>query len=185
MTTFWVIAAALVVGALLWTAWPLLRRREISAGVGSAFSNRAILKDQLAELERDLNAATLAAHQYDEARTELERLQGLEPNHASVKRLAALLNFSDVIAAHPDVRSLRERAAANGSDLDLRHALAVHQLLGGDVEPALHTWLEMLRTHRSYKEDLARRSLLQAFQLVGDADPIVTRTRKEMARLLF
>lgn len=119
------------------------------------------------------------------ARAELERLQGLEPNHAAVKRLAALLNFSDVIAAHPDVRSLRDRVAANGGDLDLRHALAVHQLLGGDVEPALQTWLEMLRTHRGYKDDLARRSLLQAFELIGDADPIVARTRKEMARLLF
>jgi putative thioredoxin len=119
------------------------------------------------------------------ARTELERLQGIEPNHAAVKRLAALLNFSDVVATYPDVRSLRERVATNAADLDLRHALAVHQLLGGDDEPALETWLEMMRNHRSYKDDLARRSLLQAFELVGDADPIVPRTRKEMARLLF
>jgi putative thioredoxin len=121
----------------------------------------------------------------DGARTELERLQGVEPNHAAVKRLAALLNFSDVVAAQPDVRSLRERVAANPGDLDLRHALAVHQLLGGDVEPALQTWLEIMRQHRGYKDDLARRSLLQAFELIGDADPIVPRTRKEMARLLF
>ncbi|HEY0941854.1 MAG TPA: thioredoxin [Steroidobacter sp.] len=119
------------------------------------------------------------------AHSELARLQGIEPNHPSVKRLAALLNFSDVVAAHPDVRSLRERVAANEGDLDLRHALAVHQLLGGDVEPALQTWLDMLRQHRNYKDDLARRSLLQAFELIGDADPIVGRTRKEMARLLF
>ena len=102
-----------------------------------------------------------------------------------MKRLAALLSFSDIIAAYPDVRSLRERGATNASDLDLRHALAVHQLLGGDVEPALETWLEMMRNHRGYKDDLARRSLLQAFELIGDADPIVSRTRKEMARLLF
>jgi putative thioredoxin len=121
----------------------------------------------------------------DGARTELERLQGVEPNHPSVKRLAALLNFSDVVAAQPNVRSLRERVAANPGDLDLRHALAVHQLLGGDVEPALQTWLEIMRQHRGYKDDLARRSLLQAFELIGDADPIVPRTRKEMARLLF
>lgn len=121
----------------------------------------------------------------DGARAELERLQGIEPNHATVKRLAALLNFSDIIAAHPDVRSLRERVASNGGDLDLRHALAVHQLLGGDVEPALQSWIEMMRNHRGYKDDLARRSLLQAFELIGDADPIVARTRKEMARLLF
>ncbi len=121
----------------------------------------------------------------DGARAELARLQGIEPNHASVKRLAALLAFSDIIAAHPDVRSLRERVAANNGDLDLRHALAVHQLLGGDVEPALRAWLETMRSNRGYKDDLARRSLLQGFELIGDADPIVAQTRKEMARLLF
>lgn len=121
----------------------------------------------------------------DGARADLARLQGIEPNHASVKRLAALLAFSDIIAAHPDVRSLRERVAANNGDLDLRHALAVHQLLGGDVEPALQAWLETMRSHRGYKDDLARRSLLQGFELIGDADPIVAQTRKEMARLLF
>jgi putative thioredoxin len=102
-----------------------------------------------------------------------------------VKRLAALLAFSDVVAACPDVRSLRERVAANSSDLDLKHALAVHQLLGGDVEPALQTWLETMRSNRGYKDDLARRSLLQAFELIGDGDPIVARTRKEMARMMF
>jgi putative thioredoxin len=130
---------------------------------------------ELRALDGDLEAA----------RAELARLQGLEPGHPTVKRLAALLTFSDVVAAQPDVRSLRERVAANDSDLDLRHALAVHQLLGGDVEPALQTWLDMMRKHRSYKDDLARRSLVQAFELIGDADPIVARTRKEMARLLF
>lgn len=102
-----------------------------------------------------------------------------------MKRLAALLNFSDVVAANPDVMALRERAASNENDLDLRHALAVHQLLCGDVEPAITTWLDMMRHHRTYKDDLARRSLLQAFELIGEADPIVSRTRKEMARLLF
>jgi putative thioredoxin len=99
--------------------------------------------------------------------------------------LAALLAFSDVVASHPDVRALRERAGANPNDLDVKHALAVHQLLGGHVEPALQTWLEMLRNHRTYKDDLARRSLVLAFELIGDADPIVSQTRRAMARLLF
>jgi putative thioredoxin len=121
----------------------------------------------------------------DGAREELKRLQNAEPNHSAVKRLAALLAFSDVVAAHPDVKALREKVAANQSDIDLRHALAVHQLLGGDVEPALATWLDIMRTNRTYKEDLARRSLVQAFELIGEADPIVAQTRRAMSRLLF
>jgi len=121
----------------------------------------------------------------DAARETLQDLQGREPNLPAVKRLAALLTFSDVVARHPDVRSVRENAQRDPSNLELRHALAVHQLLGGDVEPALQTWLDMMRTNRQYRDDLARRSLVLAFELIGDADPIVPQTRRAMARLLF
>jgi putative thioredoxin len=160
------------------TAGDFAGARELMESTVAAEPDNIAYLTELAEL-RALDGDV------DGARTELARLQGLEPNHPAVKRLAALLAFSDVVAACPDVRSLRERVAANSSDLDLRHALAVHQLLGGDVEPALQTWLETMRTNRGYKDDLARRSLLQAFELIGDGDPIVARTRKEMARMLF
>ena len=140
--------------------------------------------DNIALLTEQAELAALDG-ELDEAREQLNRLQTLEPNHPAVKRLAALLVFSNVIAAYPDVRGLKERVNANPQDLDLRHALAVHQLLGGQVEPALATWLDLMRNHRSYKEDLARKSLVQAFELIGAGDPIVAQTRKEMARMLF
>jgi putative thioredoxin len=168
-----------------------LERAQALKSHGDFSGARAIIESALANDGDNITYLTELAALHaldgdlDGARTELERLQGIEPNHAAVKRLAALLNFSDIIAAYPDVLSLRERVRSNTGDLDLRHALAVHQLLGGDVEPALQTWLDMMRNHRSYKNDLARRSLLQGFELIGDADPIVARTRKEMARLLF
>jgi putative thioredoxin len=140
--------------------------------------DNVILQAEIAELhalEGDL----------DTAKQDLDRLQGLEPNNPGVKRLAALLAFSDVIAATADVRGLRERVASNPKDLEARHALAVHQLLGGNVEPALQTWVEMLRDHRSYKDGVARKSLVLAFELIGEADPIVGQTRRAMAKLLF
>lgn len=169
---------------------PLERAQALKAK-GDFSGARPLIESALASDPENITYLTELAElraldgDIEAARVELARLQGLEPNHTAVKRLAALLNFSDVVAAQPDVRSLRERVAANGGDLDLKHALAVHQLLGGDVEPALRTWLGMMREHRGYKDDQARRSLLQAFELIGDADPIVAQTRKEMARLLF
>ncbi|MFC4314778.1 thioredoxin [Steroidobacter flavus] len=168
-----------------------LERAQALKTKGDFSGARTIIESALADDRENISYLTELAElraldgDLESARVELERLQGIEPNHTAVKRLAAILNFSDIIAAYPDVLSLRERVGSNGNDLDLRHALAVHQLLGGDVEPALHTWLDLMRNHRSYKDDLARRSLLQAFELIGDADPIVARTRKEMARLLF
>lgn len=168
-----------------------LERAQILKADGDFSGARALMETALATEPGNITYMTELAElraldgDVEGARTELARLQGIEPNHASVRRLAALLAFSDTVAAYPDVRSLRERVGSNANDLELRHALAVHQLLGGDVEPALQAWLEMMRTNRGYKDGLARRSLLQAFELIGDADPIVARTRKEMARLLF
>jgi putative thioredoxin len=169
---------------------PLQRAQQLKAA-GDFAGSRQIVENELARDRENIELQTALAElqaldgDLDGARKELERLQGANPSHRAVKRLAALLAFSDVVAAYPDVRSLRERVAANPSDLDLKHALAVHQLLGGDVEPALLTWLEMMRDHRSHKDDLARRSLVLAFELIGEADPIVGQTRRAMSRMLF
>jgi putative thioredoxin len=152
---------------------------------------RKLLEQMLARTPDDIVLETELAElhaldgELETARAELERLQAKEPNHSAVKRLAALLTFSDIVATHPDAVALRARAAANPGDLDLQHALAVNQLLGGDFEPALKTWLNILRDHRGFRDDLARRSLLQAFELIGSADPLVGQTRRAMTRLLF
>jgi putative thioredoxin len=152
---------------------------------------RAVLEDQLTHdsgnigLQTELAELRALEGDLDGARRLLDQLRTQEPNHAAVKRLGALLGFSTVIAAYPDVRSLRERVAANPQDLELTHALAVHQLLGGNVEPPIQTWLTMMRDHRAFKDDLGRRSLVLAFELIGEADPIVGQARRAMARMLY
>lgn len=169
---------------------PTARAQALKAA-GDFAGARAILEEQLQRRADDvaLQAEIAELHaldgDLDSARRILDLLNSREPNHTAVKRLAALLEFSTVAAAHPDVRALRQRVAENLQDLKLRHALAVHQLLGGDVEPALGTWLEFMRDHRSFEDDLGRRSLVLAFELIGEADPIVRQTRRAMARMLF
>lgn len=169
---------------------PLDRARALKSA-GDFAGARAALEQVLAsdsdsiDAQAELAEVRLLDGDVDGARADLERLRGSNPAHAGTKRLAALLEFSEVIAAYPDVRALKERASADPSNLELRHALAVHQLLGGEYESALGTWLDMLRNHRSFKDDLARRSLVLAFELIGDADPTVANTRREMAKALF
>jgi putative thioredoxin len=158
---------------------------------GNFAGARELLQEQLLrdgsniELQTELAELQALEGDLDAAHRLLDHLRAKEPNHAAVKRLGALLEFSTIIAAYPDVRSLKARVANNPSDLELAHALAVHRLLGGNVEPALQTWLVMMRDHRSFKGDLGRRTLVLAFELIGEADPIVGQTRRAMARMLF
>jgi cytochrome c-type biogenesis protein CcmH len=69
---FVAIAAAMLVAALVWVLFPLLRGPR-STGVQREASNVAILRDQLAELDNDVAAGTVSREQYDQARRELER----------------------------------------------------------------------------------------------------------------
>jgi len=155
------------------------------AAARAAVEERLKLDTDNVELRAQLAELLALDGELEQAREQLTALQAREPNHRAVRKLGALVDFIALASANPDVRALRERAAGNPNDLDALHALAVHKLLGGDVEPALAAWLTMMRDHRHYGDDLARRSLVHAFEVIGEADPIVAQTRRAMARMLF
>jgi cytochrome c-type biogenesis protein CcmH len=83
MTAFFVVAAALVAIAVVFVVPPLLRRPP--AGGSRAQANIDIYRDQLRELEADVQAGTLAEDQYERARREIEArlLQDVDPSPGS------------------------------------------------------------------------------------------------------
>jgi putative thioredoxin len=137
------------------------------------------------ELQCVLGEVKALGGNLDEAKQLLVAAQAREPAALPVKRLAAVIEFSDVVRTHPDVRVIRESLADDPTNIDARHALAVHRLLANDFDAALEDWLEIMRTHRKYKDDLARRSLVMAFEIIGSTDPRVDQARRQMARMLF
>jgi cytochrome c-type biogenesis protein CcmH len=66
-------ALALLAATLAFLLWPLTRAPRASAAADAAATNAAVLKDQLAELERDHAAGTIAAAEYEQAKLELKR----------------------------------------------------------------------------------------------------------------
>lgn len=71
MTAFWIITGLLIVGALLFIVPPLLRRTS-SSRVSRDAVNVAVYRDQLRELDLDLQCGTLSPEHHDKARRELE-----------------------------------------------------------------------------------------------------------------
>jgi cytochrome c-type biogenesis protein CcmH len=72
VTTFVLIAAAMLAAACAWVLVPLLARRNV-ASIDRESSNLAILRDQRAELEADLANGVVSAEQYEITRAELDR----------------------------------------------------------------------------------------------------------------
>lgn len=84
MITFSIAAAVLIAVALLFVVPPLLRRRSGRSDITGP--DLAIYRDQMTDLERDLQSGALAADRYEQARSELERrlAEELESDSAPV-----------------------------------------------------------------------------------------------------
>jgi cytochrome c-type biogenesis protein CcmH len=72
VTAFIAIAAVMVVIALAWLLWPLLRTGQ-RAAVERHVANATIYRDQFADLDADLKRGSISEVQYKEAKAELER----------------------------------------------------------------------------------------------------------------
>ncbi|SOY62679.1 Cytochrome C-type biogenesis protein [Cupriavidus taiwanensis] len=154
MTTFWLLAAALIGAATLCLLRPLLRR---GAPSDSATPARALLvdlyRDQLRELDRDLHAGTLGAARHAEARDELgRRLLGEAAGSATAPASArpAPLLAALLLAALPSAAILLYLHLGNPVALwradDLPAASgSEHQLSGAQVEGMVNQLAQRLR----------------------------------------
>lgn len=73
MSVFWIAAGLLLAGALMFLLPPLLRGSARGTGSSQDVVNVAIHRDQLRELEQDLEAGTISRERYAQARVEIEK----------------------------------------------------------------------------------------------------------------
>ena len=81
MTQFWLIAAGMILLALGFVLVPLFRQRKTAVTIDRNTLNIQVIKQQIAELEADLESGKLEQSVYEAARTDLEKelLDDLEP----------------------------------------------------------------------------------------------------------
>jgi putative thioredoxin len=136
------------------------------------------------ELKLDLALALLATGATGEAKQLLDALPANLSADDRAVRAHASLGFHALLADAPPRETLEAALAADPADLRARHLLGVRLLLEGEQAAGLEHFLEMLRRDRNYGEQLAKRSLIDAFRVLEDAD-LVSATRRRMASLLF
>ena len=136
------------------------------------------------ELKLDLALALLATGATGEAQQLLDALPANLATDDRAVRAHASLGFHALRADAPPRETLEAALAADPADLRARHLLGVRLLLEGEEAAGLEQFLEMLRRDRNYGEQLAKRSLIDGFRVVEDAN-LVSATRRRMASLLF
>jgi putative thioredoxin len=169
----------------------LREQAQALLNAGDAAAAAALLRSLLAGDPKNdaarIDLADALARSGDLAAAE-DTLAALPANVAAgkaVEPVRARIHFLHSAAAASEVDELRRQTAAGGADLESMHRLAAYELLHGDATQGLDLLLAIMRSDRRFQDDLGRRSLLKAFQLLGESDERVTRFRRRMTALLY
>lgn len=126
----------------------------------------------------------LALDDVEKARATLALVPQEKAGDPVIASVEAQIALADEAAGAGDASDLRARVERNPDDHQARYQLGVRLLLDGDAPSALDAFLELMRRDRKYGDDLGRRALIQAFDLVEDTD-LVAQVRRRMSSLLF
>ena len=137
-----------------------------------------------AELRLDLALALLQTGAAGEAEHLLDALPANLATDDRTVKARARLGFAALLKDAPPAEVLEAAIASDPADLRARHLLGVRKLVGGDAEAGLSQFIEMLQRDRAWGDNLAKKSLIDAFRVIEDED-LVGRYRRKMSSLLL
>jgi putative thioredoxin len=113
----------------------------------------------------------------------LDQVSIVADERKEADRLIARLKLQG--GAAQDLKSLRAKVEADPKNLEARFDLA--QALAGveRYQDALSELLTIVKTDRSFKDDGARKAMVQIFEVLGSEDPLTDQYRSELAKVLF
>ncbi|MCG3111837.1 MAG: thioredoxin [Candidatus Manganitrophus sp. SB1] len=127
----------------------------------------------------------LALGRVEEARLFFNHLPAALQFHEETRRLQIRLDLALSQKSGPSLAELQDRAAREPENLqhsfDLAHRLAAD----GKYEEALEAYLTIVRKDRRFKDDAARKAMLQLFEVIGLRSPLAEKYREKLAQILF
>lgn len=164
-----------------------LERARALADEGDADGARALLAEVLADEPASVEARVLLA------RVELDAgdvaaakiaLEGLAVEGAEPAELVAVRRRIELSEGAGDVAELRRRVAQDEGDTESRIALGRALIAGGTAREGLD---ELLAAFERDGEggDEAKRAMIEAFEALGEGEPLVGEYRRKLQMLLF
>ena len=162
-----------------------------AAAEGDVETAEAIYAEVLAADES--NAAAIAglaklrldADDIEAAKAILARATGSSAEDPAVAAVRAAVDLAEQSADLGDVADLARQVQADPQDHQARFDLALALNAHNKREEAAGELLEIIRQDRNWKEDGARKQLLQFFEAWGFTDPASVSGRRRLSGLLF
>ena len=129
----------------------------------------------------DRAAFLIDGGRHDGARKVIAALAPVTQLDERVIALNARLDLAQGAAEAPSEEILRQRIAKDDKDLEARLQLAHLHVGRKEYREALDQLLDIVRRDRTYRDDVARKTILQVFELLGNQRELVSEYRKRLA----
>ncbi len=130
-----------------------------------------------------LGRVLMNAGDRDGALATLERISPAAEERKIADRLIARLQLQGDQSA--DEETLRQKLAAQPDSLEARFDLAQALAANEKFEEALNEFLRIVKSDRGFRDDAARKAMVQIFDVLPPDDPLIDKYRSELAKVLF
>lgn len=113
----------------------------------------------------------------DEAR---QILEALPKDTQGISKPLSRLEFIEEADKLASMEELISRCSKGQSNMELRFQLSIVQIANNDIESALTNLLEILKEDREFGDDLARKTMIRVFDLLGKGNTLATDYRRKM-----
>ena len=163
------------------------RLEEVGKAQGAESLYRAALAKEANQSLALLGLARVLVQRGEEgeALTLLGRIPITSPESAAAQQLIAQLRLKQSGASAGDEQKYRDRLAADADDLDARFELAQVLAAVGRYEEALTELLVIVKKDRKFRDDGARKAILEIFEVIGARSELAEHYRSELAKVLF
>jgi len=128
--------------------------------------------------------ALMALSRFDEAHQSLRSLPARRREQADIVTLLSEVEIARATETIPALPELERRIREDATDDEARYQLGLRHLADGDHEAGLRTLLEVVKRNRKFRDDAARKSMLDAFVMLGNSHELVKQYRGLLANAL-
>lgn len=122
---------------------------------------------------------------WPEAEEAYQKMPGLLQIRNEVQMLKTRLDLGRTQAGGPSIPELQKKLQADPTDLEARDRLASLYAAKQQYREALEEWLTIVKRDRRFKDDGARKRMLQIFELIDPRSPLAEEYRDKLARVIY
>lgn len=113
-----------------------------------------------------------------------EILEAIPQNTAGIEKPRSRLEFLDLAGDIGSLGELQGQVEAEPDNLQAKFDLAIRLAVEDQMEEGLETLLAVMKADREWRDELARKTMIKIFNMLGKGNEIATAYRRRMFSLL-